>query len=240
MELKCLLMWLLFGSVKGNRAGKCPPVPRTEFADVAAETYPVDTKLYYVCDDGYRRRSGQYLGIRCRNISGTVSWVYKEFECIDEKILFSNAPMMELNFTQETRKTQSPAPPKQENLSGFCGTPKTVPHASLKKDNDYSVGQVLYFKCQAGYDKRPPISGTRTCKKVKGKNMWTPLNMRCTNDSSIRDEWLSPVTEPDMSDFEQHPVQCVSGSAHPSFSSSMILPVTAIFFVLLTHSAVFV
>uniref|UniRef100_A0A8B9V6T5 Interleukin-2 receptor subunit alpha n=1 Tax=Anas zonorhyncha TaxID=75864 RepID=A0A8B9V6T5_9AVES len=221
-------------------AGKCPPVPMTEFADVAAETYPVHTKLYYVCDEGYRRRSGQYLGIRCQNISGTVSWVYKEFECIDEKILFSNAPMVELNFTQETRKTQSPAPPKQENLSGFCGTPKTVPHASLKKDNDYSLGQVLYFKCQAGYDKRPPISGTRTCKKVNGKNIWTPLNMRCTNDSSIRDEWLSPVTEPDMSDFEQHPVQCVSGSAHPSFSSSVILPVTAIFFVLLTHSAVFV
>lgn len=82
------------------------------------------------------------------------------------------------------------------DFPGFCGTPKTVPHASLKKDNDYSLGQVLYFKCQAGYDKRPPISGTRTCKKVNGKNIWTPLNMRCTNDSSIRDEWLSPVTEP--------------------------------------------
>lgn len=65
-------------------AGKCPPVPMTEFADVAAETYPVHTKLYYVCDEGYRRRSGQYLGIRCQNISGTVSWVYKEFECIGE------------------------------------------------------------------------------------------------------------------------------------------------------------
>ncbi|KFQ85935.1 hypothetical protein N337_08494, partial [Phoenicopterus ruber ruber] len=66
----------------------------------------------------------------------------------------------------------------------FCGPPKTIPHASLSPDKQYYVGQVLHFKCQSGYDKRPPTSGTRRCKKVNDKIIWTPLDMRCTNDSS--------------------------------------------------------
>lgn len=38
----------------------------------------------------------------------------------DEKKLLSTAPTMELDFTQKPeRKTQSPAPQKQENLSEF-------------------------------------------------------------------------------------------------------------------------
>ncbi|NXX62539.1 IL2RA protein, partial [Scopus umbretta] len=167
----------------------CPELPRTEFADVTAETYPLGTKLYYECDSGYTRRSGQYLGISCQSIQQVASWVYKEFECIDEKTLLSMAPMIELDFTQKPeRKTQSPAPQKQENLSefdqkDFCGPPKTVPHASLSLTKQYYMGQVLHFKCQRGYDKRHPISGTRRCEKVNGKIIWTRLDMRCTNDS---------------------------------------------------------
>ncbi|NXL51618.1 I15RA protein, partial [Podilymbus podiceps] len=170
-------------------AEKCPVLPKTEFADVTAERYPLGTKLYYKCDSGYERRSGQYLGIRCKNIQQVASWVYKEFECIDKKILLSMAPTMELDFTQKPeRKTESPAPQKRENLSefdqkDFCGPPKTIPHASLSPDKQYYVGQVLHFKCQSGYDKRLPTSGTRRCEKVNDKIIWTPLDMQCTNDS---------------------------------------------------------
>ncbi|XP_037244195.1 sushi, von Willebrand factor type A, EGF and pentraxin domain-containing protein 1-like [Falco rusticolus] len=229
---------------------KCPALPRTEFADVTADMYPVGTKLYYECDSGYARRSGQYMGIRCQSIGQVASWVYKEFECIanitfptDEKILLSTAPMMELDFTQKPEsKTQTPAPQKQENFSkfdqkDFCGPPKTVPHASISLNKQYYVGQVLNIKCQSGYDKRPPTSGTCTCKKVNGKISWTCLDIRCTNDSS---EWLPQTVEPDLSVSLWFLVQSVSGSAHPSFSSSLILPVTAIFFALLIIPAVFV
>ncbi|KFV09545.1 hypothetical protein N340_13148, partial [Tauraco erythrolophus] len=69
----------------------------------------------------------------------------------------------------------------------FCGPPKIIPHASLSPNKQYYVGQVLHFKCQSGYDKRLPTSGTRVCKKVNGKIIWTSLDMRCTNGS---DEWL--------------------------------------------------
>ncbi|NXQ96156.1 IL2RA protein, partial [Sagittarius serpentarius] len=162
----------------------CPTLPRTKFTDVTADTYPLGTKLYYECDSGYMRRSGQYSGILCQSIQQVASWVYKEFECIDKKILLSTAPTME----KPERKTQSPAPQKRENHSefdqkDFCGSPKTIPHASLSPSKQYYVGQVLHFKCQSGYDKQPPTSGTRTCKKVNGKIIWTPLNMRCSNDS---------------------------------------------------------
>uniref|UniRef100_A0A663DYK9 Interleukin-2 receptor subunit alpha n=1 Tax=Aquila chrysaetos chrysaetos TaxID=223781 RepID=A0A663DYK9_AQUCH len=199
MELKCLLMWLLFGSVKGNKPEKCPTLPRTKFADITAETYPLGTKLYYECDSGYMRRSGQYSGIWCQTIQHVASWVYKEFECIDEKILLSTAPTMELDFTQKPeRKTESPAPQRQENLSefdqkDFCGPPKTIPHASLRLNNQYYVGQVLHFKCQSGYDKQAPTSGTSTCKKVNGKIIWTRLDVRCTNDS---DGWPPQTIKP--------------------------------------------
>ncbi|KAM6383767.1 interleukin-2 receptor subunit alpha-like isoform 2-T3 [Alca torda] len=199
MELKCLLMWLLFGSVKGNKPEECPALPRTKFADVTAETYPVGTRLHYECDNGYRRRGGQKPGIQCQSTQQVASWVYREFECID-----------------------------------FCGPPKTIPHASLILAKQYYVGQVLHFKCQSGYDKRFPTSGNRTCKKVNGKIIWTPLDMRCTNDSSSRDEW------PDPSLSLWCPVQSVSGSTHPSFSSSVILPMTAVFLVLLIIPALFV
>ncbi|NWQ91797.1 IL2RA protein, partial [Burhinus bistriatus] len=167
----------------------CPAVPRTEFADVTAEMYPVGTKLYYECDNGYMRRGGQYPGIQCQSTQQVASWLYKEFECIDKKILLSMAPTMDLDVTQKPeRKPQSPAPQKRENLSefdqkDFCGPPKTIPHASLSMKKQYYVGQVLHFKCQSGYDKRSPTSGTRMCKKVNGKIIWTPLNLRCTNDS---------------------------------------------------------
>ncbi|XP_010084060.1 PREDICTED: interleukin-2 receptor subunit alpha [Pterocles gutturalis] len=229
MELKCLLMWLLVGSVKGNKPEECPPLPRTKFADVTAEAYPLGTRLYYECDSGYRRRSGQYLGIQCRSIQQVASWVYKEFECIDEKILLSTAPTMELDFAQTPeRKTQSPAPQKRQNLSefnqkDFCGPPKTIPHASLSLPDQYYVGQVLYLQCQSGYDKRLPTSGTRRCKKVDGEIIWTPLDMQCTNDSSSNDKWLPQTIGP--------------GSTHQSFSSSVILPVSMLFFLALTHSA---
>ncbi|XP_076204041.1 interleukin-2 receptor subunit alpha-like [Aptenodytes patagonicus] len=244
MELKCLLMWLLLGSVKGNKPEKCPLLSRTEFADVTAEMYPLGTKLYYECDSGYTRRSGHYMGIWCQSTEPVASWMYKEFECIDEKTLLSTAPAMELDFTQKPeRKTQSPAPQKRENLSefdqkNFCGPPKTIPHASLILNKYYYVGQVLHFKCQSGYDKRPPTSGTRRCKKVNGKIIWTHLDMRCTNDSSYSDEWPPQTIEPDPPVSLWCPVQSVPGSTHPSFSSSVILPVTAIFFVLLIIPAV--
>lgn len=78
----------------------------------------------------------------------------------------------------------------------FCGPPKTVPHASLILNKHYYVGQELHFKCQSGYDKRPPTSGTRWCKKVNGKIIWTHLDMRCTNDSSYSDEWPPQTMEP--------------------------------------------
>ncbi|NXW43919.1 IL2RA protein, partial [Nyctiprogne leucopyga] len=167
----------------------CPTLFGMEFADVTAETYPLGTRLYYECDDGYERRSGQYAGIWCQRIDQVAAWVYREFECIDKKILLSTGPTMKLDFTQKPeRKTQSPAPQKQENMSefdqkDFCGPPKTIPHASLRLNKHYYLGQVLHFKCQSGYDKRPPTSGMRTCKKVNGQITWTPLTMRCTNDS---------------------------------------------------------
>ncbi|XP_014804621.1 PREDICTED: interleukin-2 receptor subunit alpha-like isoform X1 [Calidris pugnax] len=240
MELKCLLMWLLLGSVKGNKPEECPDLPRTEFADVTAETYPVGTKLYYECDSGYKRRRGQYPGIQCQSIQQGASWVYKEFECIDEKILLSMAPTRELDITQKPeRKTQSSAHQKRGNLTefdqkDFCGPPKTIPHASLSLNKQYYVGQVLHFKCQSGYDKRSPTSGTRTCTKVNGKIFWTPLDLQCTNDSSYNDTW------PDPSVSLWCPVQIVSGSTYPPSSSSVTLPVTAVFLVLLIIPAVFV
>ncbi|XP_010148396.1 PREDICTED: interleukin-2 receptor subunit alpha-like, partial [Eurypyga helias] len=211
---------------------ECPALPRIDFADVAAESYPLGTKLYYKCDEGYKRRSGHYLAIRCQRIHGVVSWVYKKLECVDEKILLSMAPTMELNFTQKPEsKRQSSAPQNPGNISefdqkDFCGPPKTIPHASLSLNKQYYVGQVLHFKCQSGFDKRPPTSGTRTCKKVNGQINWTPLNMQCTNDSSYS--------------YERPPQTVEPGSTHPSFSSSVILPVTAIFFVLLIIPAVLV
>ncbi|NXJ85763.1 I15RA protein, partial [Trogon melanurus] len=170
--------------------GKCPDPPRTEFADVTAETYQVETRLYYECDSGYTRRSGQYSGIRCQKRQQVASWDYRIFECIDEKTLLSTAPTMELDLTQKSqRTTQSPAPQKRQNLSEFkqkdvCGPPDAIiPHASLSQKAQYYVGQVLHFKCQSGYDKLPPTSGNRTCKEENGKIIWTPLDMRCTNDS---------------------------------------------------------
>ncbi|NXJ10574.1 IL2RA protein, partial [Odontophorus gujanensis] len=163
--------------------GKCPQLD-TEFADVAAETYPLKTKLRYECDNGYRRRSGISLTIRCQNISGTASWVYDELVCIDEKLLFSRNHTAKLNSTQEpARETQSPAPLKQVNISSFCGMPKTVPHASLSIQQQYSVGQVLHFKCLTGYNKQLPESGIIMCKNVNGRIIWTPHDAPCTNNS---------------------------------------------------------
>ncbi|NXI38130.1 IL2RA protein, partial [Galbula dea] len=167
----------------------CPPLPRIEFADVTAETYPVGTKLYYDCEEGYTRRSGQYSGIQCQSVKQGTSWVYEKFECIDEKMLSALAPMMDLDFIQTPEgKTESPALQKQENLpefdqEGFCGPPKTIPHAFLDQDRQYQVGQVLHFRCQSGYTKQSPTSGTRTCKKENGIITWTDLDMRCSNGS---------------------------------------------------------
>ncbi|NXM72925.1 IL2RA protein, partial [Serilophus lunatus] len=167
----------------------CQPPPSIAFADVTAEAYAPQTKLYYECDSGYDRRSGVSLRIQCKSDQQGASWVYNNIECIDKKILLSTAPMMELGFTQQPEiKTSSPAPQKQENLSeftqkGFCGPPKTFPHASLSSNRIYFVGQVLHFICQSGYDKRSPTTGNSTCKKVNGNTIWTPLDMRCTNDS---------------------------------------------------------
>ncbi|XP_010193439.1 PREDICTED: interleukin-2 receptor subunit alpha-like, partial [Mesitornis unicolor] len=211
---------------------ECPPLPTIEFADVTAERYPLGTRLYYECVSGYKRRSGQYLGIRCQNTQqktsgdykGLASWDYKEFECVEEKILLSTAPLMELNSTQKLeRNTQSPMSQKRENLSesnqkDFCGPPRTVPHASLSLNRRYYVGQVLYFKCQSGYDKRPPTSGTRSCKKVNGKIRWTSLRMRCANDSSYSDEWLPQTTEPGMM------VALVSHQCHDLFLQGLDPP----------------
>ncbi|NXF04792.1 I15RA protein, partial [Smithornis capensis] len=167
----------------------CPPPPSARFADVTVKAYAPETKLYYICDSGYDRRSGKSLRIQCKSDQQGAYWVYNKIECIDEKILLSTAPMMELEFTQKPEiKTMSPAPQKQENLSefapkGFCGPPKTFPHASLSMDRSYYVGQVLHFKCQSGYDKRFPISGNSTCTKENGMIIWTPFDMRCTSDS---------------------------------------------------------
>ncbi|OXB75162.1 UNVERIFIED_CONTAM: hypothetical protein H355_016194 [Colinus virginianus] len=140
-------------------AGKCPQLD-TEFADVAAEAYPLKTKLRYECDNGYRRRSGISLTIRCQNISGTASWVYNELVCI-----------------------------------GFCGMPKTVPHASLSVQQQYSVGQELHFKCLTGYNKQLPESGIITCKNVNGRIIWSPRDAPCTSNSSPVSKQLSPLIE---------------------------------------------
>ncbi|XP_069722123.1 interleukin-2 receptor subunit alpha-like isoform X2 [Phaenicophaeus curvirostris] len=232
MELKSLLMWLLLGSIKGSKPEECPVPPVTEFADVTAEMYALGTRLYYQCDSGYKRSKGQYMGIECKRSEHGASWEYAIFQCIEKKDSFSAAPMKELDFTQKPEnKTERPALQLQENLSefgwkDFCGPPKTMPHASLSSDKRYHLGQVLHFKCQSGFDKQLPISGTISCKKVNGKITWTPLEMRCTNDSSYIEE-LPPQT------IEQ-------GSNHPSFSSSVILPVTAIFLVLVIIPCVFV
>ncbi|NWU05535.1 IL2RA protein, partial [Cephalopterus ornatus] len=167
----------------------CPDPPRTEFADVTAEMYAPGTKMYYVCDKGYDRKSGHHPGIQCNSGQQGAFWDYSEFECIDEKILLPTAPTMELEFTHKPEiKTRSPATQKQEDLpefaqKDFCGPPKTIPHASIRLKKPYYVGQVLHLKCQSGYDKRPPTSGTSTCKKVNGNITWTPADVRCANDS---------------------------------------------------------
>ncbi|NXQ59618.1 IL2RA protein, partial [Anthoscopus minutus] len=169
--------------------GMCPCLPTTEFADVTAEMYPAQTKLYYKCDPGYDREAGAYPGILCKREQQGAVWEYQQFKCFDEKNLSSMAATMESEFTQmPEREPRSPAPQKQGDLSeskqkDFCGPPKTVPHASIRLPQQHYVGQVLYFKCQAGYDKRAPTFGSRTCKEVNGKIVWTPLDMRCTNDS---------------------------------------------------------
>ncbi|NXU85608.1 IL2RA protein, partial [Xiphorhynchus elegans] len=170
-------------------ADKCPAPPRTEFADITAEAYAPGTELYYECDSGYDRKSGDHPGIKCNRKEQGASWSYSGFRCIDGTILLSTAPTVELEFPRKPEtKTRSPAPQKQGDLSElapkeFCGPPKTIPHASLRLKKHYYVGQELHVKCQNGYDKRPPTSGTSTCKKVNGSIIWTPLDMRCTNDS---------------------------------------------------------
>ncbi|NXA47844.1 IL2RA protein, partial [Nothocercus julius] len=165
-------------------AEQCPSLQRTEFADIV-EAYPLGTKLYYECDEGYKRRRGQYPGIQCKSIHGIADWTNTTFKCIDKNILLSAAPMVELDFTQKPeRKTQSPAPKKQDfDQKAFCGMPKAIPHASIRKNKAYNVGQVLYFKCQNGYGQHPPILGTRICKEENGNIIWTPLDIQCTNDS---------------------------------------------------------
>ncbi|NXB76869.1 I15RA protein, partial [Donacobius atricapilla] len=169
--------------------GTCPHLPTIEFADVTAEMYPPQTKLYYDCDPGYHRKASAYLGIECKSEQRGAVWKYKPFKCFDEKNLWSVTPTMELELTeQQKREPRSPAPQKQEDFSeskqkDFCGPPKTVPHASIRLPQQHYVGQVLHFKCQTGYDKRPPTFGNRTCKEENGKIIWTPLDMRCTNDS---------------------------------------------------------
>ncbi|XP_064512641.1 interleukin-2 receptor subunit alpha-like [Pseudopipra pipra] len=229
MELKCLLMWLLFGFIKGNKREGCPDPPRIEFADVTAEMYVPGTKMYYVCDSGYDRKSGHHPGIQCNSGQQGAFWDYSGFECIDKNTLLSTGPPAELHFKQKPEsKAQSPAPQKQENFSefdqkDFCGPPKTVPHASIRVKKPYYMGQVLHFKCQSGYDKRPPTSGTSMCENMNGNITWTPLDVRCTNNSNT---WPPQNAEP--------------GLAHPSLSSSVTLPVTAICFVLLVILAVFV
>ncbi|XP_032914448.1 interleukin-2 receptor subunit alpha-like [Catharus ustulatus] len=228
MELKWLLMWLLFGFIKGNKTGTCPHLPTTEFADVTAEMYPLQTKLYYKCDPGYARKAGVYPGIQCQSKQQRAVWIYIPFECIDEKNLSSMAPTMELE-----RESRGHAPQKQEDISeskqkDFCGPPKSVPHASISLPKKYYVGQVLHFKCQTGYDKRPPTSGNRTCKEENGKIIWTHLDMRCTNDSN---QWPPEIIGPGLTLLSSSP------------SSSGTLPVTgftAIWFVLLIIPIAFV
>ncbi|NWV87600.1 IL2RA protein, partial [Machaerirhynchus nigripectus] len=167
----------------------CPPLPPLEFADVTAEMYPLQTKLYYRCDSGYDRKSGTHPGIQCESEQQGAVWKYKGFKCFDKKIWPSTAPRKELELAQQPeREPRSPAPHKQQDLpefrqKDFCGPPKTIPHASISLPQQHYVGQVLHFKCQTGYDKRPPTFGSRMCKEVNGKAIWTPLNMRCTNDS---------------------------------------------------------
>ncbi|XP_005039080.1 PREDICTED: interleukin-2 receptor subunit alpha-like [Ficedula albicollis] len=227
MELKWLLMWLLFGFIKGKKTGECPDLPTTEFADVTAEMYPLHTKLYYECDPGYHREAGAYLGIQCKSEQQGAVWNYNQFKCIDEKNL-----LLELTQKPE-RESRSPAPQKQETISesrqkDFCGPPKTVPHASIRLPQNHYVGQVLHFKCQTGYDKRPPTFGNRTCKEVNGKIIWTPLDMRCTNDSN---QWPPQTIGPGLTLLSSFP------------SSSGTLPVagfTAIWFVLLIIPTAFV
>ncbi|NXE23709.1 IL2RA protein, partial [Ardeotis kori] len=166
----------------------CPPLPTIKFADVIAETYPLETKLYYECDSGYTRKSGQYLGIQCQNIQCVASWVYKDFQCIGNLVYPTCLYFVRIQITLFQEQKQ-----QVESISfkcvlpcdptDFCGPPKTFPHASLRQKKQYTVGQVLHFKCQSGYDKGPLTSGTCTCKKVNGKIIWTSLNVRCTNDS---------------------------------------------------------
>ncbi|KAM3673501.1 uncharacterized protein VK521_002329 [Ammospiza maritima maritima] len=236
MEHKWLLMWLLFGFSKGNRTGACPRLPATEFADVTAHMYPPPTKLYYACEPGYDREYGTYQGIECKIEQQGAVWIYnQEFKCLDKKKLLSGASTMTLELTEKPElESMSIAPQKQEDLSeskqkGFCGPPKTIPHAFIRLPQQrYYVGQVLHFKCQTGYDKRPPTFGNRTCKEENGKIFWTPLDMRCTNDST---QWPPQTIEPDLNLLSSFP------------SSSGTLPVTgftAIWFVLLIISTAFV
>ncbi|XP_066174958.1 interleukin-2 receptor subunit alpha-like [Sylvia atricapilla] len=234
MELKWLLMWLLFGFIKGDEAGKCPHLSAPDFADVTAEMYSLETKLYYDCDPGYDREAGSYRGIQCRREQQGAVWKYGQFECFDKKNFLSMAPTTDSELTQKPeRETRSPVPQKQEDFSeskqkDFCGPPKAIPHASIKLPNEHYVGQVLHFKCWAGYDKRPPTSGSRMCKEENGKIIWTPLDMRCTNDSSQ----VPPQTmEPGLALLSSSP------------SSSGTLPVTgftALWFVLLIIPIAFV
>ncbi|NWI35361.1 I15RA protein, partial [Picathartes gymnocephalus] len=167
----------------------CPPPSTSKFADVTAEMYPLQTKLYYECDPGYDREAGAYLGIQCTSEQQGAVWKHTLFKCFDKKNLSSMAPTMDLELTQKPEgEPGSPAPQKHEDLSeskqkDFCGPPKTIPHASIRLPQQHYVGQVLHFKCQTGYDKRPPTFGSTTCKEVNGEIMWTPLDLRCTNDS---------------------------------------------------------
>ncbi|XP_041269349.1 interleukin-2 receptor subunit alpha-like [Onychostruthus taczanowskii] len=234
MEIKWLLMWLLFGFVKGSRPGVCPRVPPSEFADVTADVYPLQTKLYYTCDPGYGREASVYLGIECKSQQQGAVWEHQPFKCIDMKNLSAMAFKTELELTQKPEiEPMSPAPQKQEDLSestpkNFCGPPKTIPHASIRLPQQHYVGQVLHFKCQTGYDKRPPTSGSRTCKEVDGKTFWTHLDLRCTNDTN---QWPPQTIGPGLNLLSSFP------------SSSGTLPVTgftAIWFVLLIIPTAFV
>uniref|UniRef100_A0A8D2P986 Interleukin-2 receptor subunit alpha n=1 Tax=Zosterops lateralis melanops TaxID=1220523 RepID=A0A8D2P986_ZOSLA len=107
--------------------------------------------------------------------------------------------------------------------TGFCGPPKAIPHAYIRLPDQYYTGQVLHFKCQAGYDKRPPTFGNRTCKEENEKVFWTPLDMICTNDSS---QWPTQTVGTDLTLLS-------------SSSSSEAQPVSAIWFVLLVIPTAF-
>nr|XP_033815620.1 interleukin-15 receptor subunit alpha isoform X2 [Geotrypetes seraphini]XP_033815621.1 interleukin-15 receptor subunit alpha isoform X2 [Geotrypetes seraphini] len=76
--------------------------------------------------------------------------------------------------------------------SETCGHPEMVSNTNAFKDEAFSVGQRLRYKCQTGYKRKAGTSSLIICQKngTSGEIYWTMPNITCIRDTSL----ASPTT----------------------------------------------